>query len=311
MSDLVKELVNRGKEFDAFQLLVMLEEYYDINADDYGLWSRFIRLSANPEIAFPCSDVENVMVNKNGLDIVLSFLGLMGVSSPLPHYFTEYGAIHSHEKSALADFLNIFDNRLYVLFFQAWKKCYSFPLPKNDISLFLKGQDPISVETKMEQRDLPYDSGLLAGVPGSVNCLIEMISDCCDGAKVSVEQWSSRWVNVGCLRMLGVDMVLADNLILGERIMDRSGKFSVILELDRFHSIRSFNSRSALLTDVFKTIRDCIPQYLEYDVKVKFTSKNMNAVILGANDASLGIDSICGGPEGNDEEYWLVIPGKN
>jgi predicted component of type VI protein secretion system len=126
MSDLVKELVNRGKEFDAFQLLVMLEEYYDINADDYGLWSRFIRLSANPEIAFPCSDVENVMVNKNGLDIVLSFLGLMGVSSPLPHYFTEYGAIHSHEKSALADFLKFLTTDFTFYFFRPGKSAIRF-----------------------------------------------------------------------------------------------------------------------------------------------------------------------------------------
>jgi len=42
MSDLVVELIKRGYEFDAFQLLASLEEYYGINAEDYGSWSRLI-----------------------------------------------------------------------------------------------------------------------------------------------------------------------------------------------------------------------------------------------------------------------------
>lgn len=311
MPDLVKELLKNGHEFNAFQLLVMLEEYYGINAHEHGLWSKLIRLSANPEIAFPCSDVNSVDKNDDRLNIVLSFLGLMGISSPLPQYFTEYGAAHSHEKSALADFLKIFDNRLYVLFFQAWKKCYPFPLPKNDISLFLKSQNSISVESKLEQKDLPYCFGLMAGVPGNINSIIEIIGEHCDGVKVSVEQWSSQWVSVDCLRGLGVGLVLSDNLILGERMMDRSGKFSVTLELNHSHSIRSYNSESGYITGVFKMIRAYLPQYLEYEVKVKFTSKNMINTILGADNASLGIDCICGEPKENDKECWIVIPGIN
>ncbi|NLL14442.1 MAG: type VI secretion system baseplate subunit TssG [Fibrobacter sp.] len=311
MPDLITDLQKRGCEFDAFQILVMLEEYFCINAEDHDSWNRLIRLSANPEIAFPCSDVENVTIDHDRLSVVLSFLGLVGISSPLPNYFTEYGATHSHQKSALTDFLNIFDNRLYALFFQAWKKCYPFSLSKNDISLFLKRQNPIYVESKMEEQNLPYCYGLTVGEHGNINCLIEMISDYCEGVKVSVEQWCSQWVKVDCLGVLGVDLVLSDNIVLGERITDRSGKFSVILELDRSHSIQSYNSGSGFIDGVSKIIGANLPQYLEYDVKVKFTSENMCTVKLGADNASLGIDSICGEHEVNNEVYWIVIPGKN
>ncbi len=311
MSGLVEKLLKRGYEFNAFQLLIMLEEYYGIDAADHGSWSKLIRLSSNREITFPCSDVDNVQKDHECLNIEFSFLGLMGISSPLPHYFTEYGAIHSHEKSALADFLNIFENRLYVLFFQAWKKCYPFPLPKNDISLFVKSKKPECVESNQEENDLPCSFGLMAGVPGNVNSLIEMISGYCDGVEVSVEQWSSQWVNVDCLRMLGVDLVLSDNLILGERIIDRSGKLSVTLELKHSHSFRSYNKGSKFICGVFKIIRAYLPQYLQCDVKVKFTSENMISMILGADNASLGIDSICGEPKVNNETYLIVIPGKN
>jgi predicted component of type VI protein secretion system len=102
-------------------------------------------------------------------------------------------------------------------------------------------------------------------------------------------------------------MVLSDNIVLGERIIDRSGKFSVILELDHSHSIRSYNSGSGFISGVFKIINSYLPQYLEYDVKVKYTTENMISVNLGTDNASLGIDSICGEPGGNGEEYWLVI----
>jgi type VI secretion system protein ImpH len=311
MSDLVVELIKRGYEFDAFQLLASLEEYYGINAEDYGSWSRLIRLSANQEIAFSCSDIEKVVEDKGGLNIVFSFLGLLGISSPLPHYFTEYGAIHSQEKCALSDFLSIFDNRLYTLFFLAWKKCYPFPLPKNDICMFLKCQYPVSVELKTEEVDLPYCFGLMAGVAGNIYCLIEMISDYCDGVKVYIEQWSSQWVNLDCLTKLGADMVLSDNIVLGDRIIDCSGKFTVILELDRLHSIRAYNSESGFISSIFKIIEAYIPQYLKYEIKVKFTSENLIAIILGSDNALLGIDSICGESRVKDEEYWIVFPGKN
>jgi len=311
MPDLINDLLKRGHEFDAFQILVMMEEYFGINAGEYSSWSRLIRLSSNQEIAFPCSDVEKVVRDQDGLNVVLSFLGLMGISSPLPNYFLEYGAMHSREKNPLTYFLNIFDNRLYVLFFQAWKKCYQFPLSKNDISFFLKSQAPKSIQSNKEEIDLSYCYGLMTRVYGNINCLIEMISDYCDGVKVYIEQWCSQWVKVDCLGVLGKDMVLSDNIVLGERIIDRSGKFSVILELDHSHSIRSYNSGSGFISGVFKIINSYLPQYLEYDVKVKYTTENMISVNLGTDNASLGIDSICGEPGGNGEEYWLVIQGKN
>lgn len=310
MSDLVKELIKRGHEFDAFQILAVLEEYYDINAAEYSSWSRRIRLSANQEIAFPCSDIEKVVEEQDGLNIVFSFLGLMGISSPLPNYFTEYGALHTHEKNALSDFLSIFDNRLYTLFFQAWKKCYPCPLPKNDLYRLLKYKHPVSTESKPEEMD-SYCSGLMAGVTGNINSLIEMISDYCDGVKVSIEQWSLKWENLECLSKLGIDMVLSDNLVLGDRIIDCSGKFTVTLELDHLHSIKTYDCESGFISGVYKIIEAYIPQYLEYEIKVKFTSQNLIAVILGADNALLGIESILGVPKVNDEEYWIVFPGKS
>ena len=49
-------------------------------------------------------------------------MGLVGVSSPLPIYFSEYVARHEENGRPLIDFLNIFNHRCYVLFYLAWKK---------------------------------------------------------------------------------------------------------------------------------------------------------------------------------------------
>lgn len=315
MSELLKELFNRGHEFNVFQALVLLEEYYkNANTDGYGLWEKAICFSSDPQIAFPGSDIVRVYGDDSRINILVSFLGLMGISSPLPNYFIEYGAMHGDERCALIDLIKIFENRFYYLFFKIWKKCYPFSIPENDIFRFINTQSSIyaeeeSGEPTFKVNELTFCSSILSGTSANINSLIDIISDCCEGVKVDIEQWNPQWVNMDNSRMLGVDLILSENAILGERILDCSGKFTVVLELNSSHSIKSFNAGTTIISSIFKVLQVYLPQFPDYDVKVKFTSENMDSVILGSGNAALGIDSICGILQGDHTEYCLIIPG--
>ena len=58
MPDLITDLQKRGCEFDAFQILVMLEEYFVLMQRIMIHGTGLSDYQANPEIAFPCSDVK-------------------------------------------------------------------------------------------------------------------------------------------------------------------------------------------------------------------------------------------------------------
>jgi type VI secretion system protein ImpH len=54
------------------------------------------------------------------LRMSLTFMGLYGVSSPLPSYFTDPITLRKVEYFELKKFLDIFTHRMYSLFFRAW-----------------------------------------------------------------------------------------------------------------------------------------------------------------------------------------------
>ena len=67
-------------------------------------------------LSFPASDIKKCSKDEhNNIIMELNFMGLYGVDSPLPHYFSEY--VHKSHNNCLADFLNIFNNRIYHLFY--------------------------------------------------------------------------------------------------------------------------------------------------------------------------------------------------
>jgi type VI secretion system protein ImpH len=85
----------------------------------------------------------------------LTFMGLYGVSSPLPSYFIDPITLRKVEYFQLKKFLDIFCHRIYSLFYRSWKK-YRHPLQfqengEDDYSqrlISLTGQWPILASSR-------------------------------------------------------------------------------------------------------------------------------------------------------------------
>jgi type VI secretion system protein ImpH len=144
------QLFERGYEFDFFQALKLLDALHDDEApgtsDPVDRLARTIQIRALPSLSFPASSIYRVgrpgawdLDNRTDPDnpaipaVTLTFFGLTGPNGTLPLEYTDLlcrlsfsGGISPFERTALRDWLDIFNHRLGLLLYSAWEK-YRFP----------------------------------------------------------------------------------------------------------------------------------------------------------------------------------------
>jgi type VI secretion system protein ImpH len=95
-----------------------------------------IRLLPRASTVFPAADVHRITRRPNAsdspsrlgsatgetVDVTVTFMGLYGVNAPLPSYFVEQVVRAPDDSEALRGFLDIFNHRIYSLFYRSWKK---------------------------------------------------------------------------------------------------------------------------------------------------------------------------------------------
>ena len=330
MSDLIEVLKERPYECNFFQAVALLEEYFGSSGKDQdSVADGKVKFTADPGISFPSSDIHSFNYNSEGcVELYLSFMGLLGISSPLPQYFTAYGAVHSNEPCALTDFLNIFDHRLYTLFFRAWKKYRPIPTwaQTNNFELykrigllsgfveksgFAAGRTGSETHSKSSvNSSMMAYAGLLSSVARNAAGLTEILTDSFKGVSVSIEQWASRWAKVTGLKQVGVDFQLGNDSMLGDRIYDRSGKINVILELTDKTMFEKYLPGSENIDRVRDLVVLYSPQPLAFDIEIRFKPSDLIPVVLGKNTAPLGISSSCGDASGSNTGYSITVPGR-
>lgn len=318
MSDLIEVLKERGYEFNFFQAVSLLEEYFESKSRDKdSVAGGRVRFAADPDIVFPSSDIHDVKNDPdNGVQLFLSFMGLLGISSPLPHYFTEYGAMHAKESNALTDFLNIFDHRIYTLFYRAWKKYRTVPTwaQSEDFEIYKRISSLAGFTSKNNDSSsgssMTAYAGLLSSAAHNAAGLTEILTDCMLGVNVKIEQWAPRWARITGLQKLGVSFQLGNEAMLGDRIFDRSGKINVILELTDKEAFSKYLPGSGSIERVKEIVTLYSPQPLAFDIEVRFKPSDLIPVVLGKNTAPLGISSSCGEATEGAQGYSITITGR-
>lgn len=119
--DLNDRLLSHGDQYSFFQanrLLRLLSHNFGIStAND-------LRTRPTLGLGFPKSDIHSIeAMHGGGYRMYANFLGLYGVDSPLPTFYTEDLLIERADGSEVnREFLDIFAQSVYPLFFRAWLK---------------------------------------------------------------------------------------------------------------------------------------------------------------------------------------------
>jgi len=113
-TDILARLSAEGKEYGFFQAVRLLKLLEDVRVD----YRPYLGLS------FPGTDIAAIeLMGPRHVRITASFLGLYGVTSPLPTFYTEdLLAEYRDGGKACREFLDMLTNRLYDLFYRAWMK---------------------------------------------------------------------------------------------------------------------------------------------------------------------------------------------
>jgi len=305
----IRRLLEAPQEFGFFQAVRLLELACPdaVPLGHSGPATReAVRLCASPSLAFQASEVTAIEAPRDAGEpyrLTTPVLGLYGTSSPLPGFYSEDILHYEPRRDAQEDpvrlFLDVFNHRILSLAYRAWAKyrwAFAFrPGTDDPISramLHLIGLGDASTREMLgvpAQRLLRY-AGFITQQPRSAAGLEGVLCDWFAGVPVAVEPCQARWVNV-CgddRNALGVSgCLLGESLTLGERVLDRSGKFGLrvgpLETLTDFVDFQAGGSRGAELRALVGFL---VTDPLEFEVELGLLAQAVPVLCLGADSDS-------------------------
>ncbi len=296
-----KELFGRPFEFSFFQVIRLLKLIRRNELAERGENSKSFEeypIKVRPELSlgFPSSDVSNIKLSEDGKSsykVTATFLGLYGTSSPLPTFYTEdLLAEAAEDESVTRDFLDILNHHIYDLLYECWAKyrLYVTVVEERDASHTERLFCLLGLGESELRSDIPSNYGLLRYLglvtqrPRSAMGLRTLLTDALGGIPVNIEPCTPRHAPIpesqrACLGNSGTK--LGENVFLGREILDRMGKFRVVmgpLTRQALQELLPGTQKHQLL--VFLT-NFYLSSPLEWDLKLLIHGDQLEPVRLG------------------------------
>jgi len=305
MSELKLDLLKEGYSFSFFQvirLLGLLCRDAMPNQSTGSLGQDSIRIRPKLSLAFPAADVDRIEETsdeeKTRFQVTANFLGLYGISSPLPTFYTEDLMDEAAmDESVAREFVDVVNQRLFQLLYAClckYHQCLQV-VEANNLQHTERLFCLLGIGEKKLRSDItdPYALiryiGLFTQMPRSALGLETLLTDALNGMAVTVIACVERKAKIPDDQKLVMGSPahnLGANCFLGEEIVDRMGKFRIrIGPLDRkkFQSFypESDNYKTAtFLTDMY------ILESFEYDLEIILAEGEAEKVCLGDPDCS-------------------------
>ena len=175
----------------------VVDRRFDVNREP-------VRIGANPSLGFPASDIQSLRAEPGErAEMKINFLGLTGPAGVLPLPYTEFLIEReSQGDHGPAEFLDVFNHRMALLFYFAWEKYRSSVASERQIEhemfremlLSLVGLGTLFLRNRGQLPDAFFVNyaALLAMQPRSASALRSILSDYF-GVPVEVRQFAGTW----------------------------------------------------------------------------------------------------------------------
>lgn len=252
--------------------------------------------------AAPRDDADGSRWQAPWKELRVAFGGLYGVQSPLPYHFLDDIARQAPGSEVLASFLDIFNHRLYLLQYQAWKK-YRYPQQfeaqaRDRISACLFGLGGLALRGTQAQTELPM-AHLLAYIgPFSqrvrnADGLRGVVCEFLGTPDVRVEQLVPQWITVGdvtalAARHAGGTLRLGENVLLGRRVLDPCGKVRIVIGPQGIARFFDCMPGGAEFADLRALIRLYLGANVEFDLRLRLRTEGLPPSQLRRKGMRLG-----------------------
>ena len=229
-------LLSQGERFSFFQAYRLLRLLTLAQGDGQAE----INVRPNINLHFPGTDLSNIRETDAGkYRLTANFLGLYGVTSPLPNFYSEDLLDEFHEgRHSNRDFLDIISQTIYPLFFRAWLKSRAHIRIKefDDKRLleifhtFVGINQPLKHLNRPGFEHLLRFAGLFSQLPRSAMGLQTIIAALYPATRVEIVQQDERWqpIPVDQQCHLGIQAhQLGEDAHLGVAIRSRSSNLTI------------------------------------------------------------------------------------
>lgn len=291
------DLAKNPKKYSFFQVIRLLKRIAGKKMSFSEFLRNHVRIRPELSLGFPGTDVCDIRdISTEGFprfEITASFLGLYGPASPLPTYYTEDVIAEAlDEENVKKDFLDIFNDPVFKLFYETWSK-YRLSvkiIDESDAEGLERLYSLVGLSDPRMRRRLPESQALLryAGLflssCRSAQGLQTLIADFFGLPGVEIEQCAAQQVPIDrdqqCLLGRQACEVGGDSHI-GSQIMDRSSKIHIRcgpVDKARFHDICPGTDRYEQLVRVINAYLD---QPLSVDIRFVVYRDEIGTTTLG------------------------------
>lgn len=269
-----RRLLQKSERYSFFQAYRLLR----LIALKEGLPQADIKVRPNISLDFPGTDLSDISEAAPGsYRLTANFLGLYGVTSPLPTFYSEHLLDEHHDgRRSNRDFLDIISQTIYPLFFRAWLKSRAHLriTEFNDERLLEIFHTFVGINQPQHFRDQPGFShllrfaGLFSQFPRSAMGLRTIVAALYPNAQVEVVQQDEMWQPIPQEQRfhLGVQAcTLGEDSHLGAKVRSRSNNLTL-----RIHNLEQEDFRSLLPgQNDFKKLSFIIRYYLIDPLQVR------------------------------------------
>lgn len=262
--DLIEELLKNPQSFSFIQVLRILSK-------KVGRENFFEKVDIRPDLsmAFPSTDIVSIEKKGSKYIITVSFLGLYGVSSPLPAFYTEeLIQEYNNDKSVKRDFIDVLNKRVYEFYFELWLRTHPGILYRefkneNAKKIFFKIYYPLSA---FRIKNILKDMGFESEIKEFADNITEIEEE--DLTKLSRQK-----------NILGVDSHIG-------RYAKNRNKFIIKIKVSKRKFTRFIENMREINDFIFKKISSPV----KWDWEISFSK----AQRFSLNEMKLGINSVIG-----------------
>ncbi|UCF63207.1 MAG: type VI secretion system baseplate subunit TssG [bacterium] len=311
---IIKELEKNAPRYSIFQAIYIAEKIskkLHPKREEEKLEQKGLKFRPHEMYVYPPTDIREFSFVNDEMRFVINFMGLYGVNSPLPRCYHDQvamqQAVHGAGSVPLQNFLDIFNNRFYWLYYNAWKKYRLFLdmgenfQSKNAQRLFaFNGVGPHleSFQSKVSPFKLLQLSGILSLRIRNKAGLRIMLKEFFAGCEIRIKEFVANQVKLSELPQLGKNgMTLGINSILGKSVTDYLSKICIQIgpmQFDEYLKFLPGGGQSLLLKELVEIY---LNDNIEFDVEFIVNTEDMESLKWGDTRLRLGQSIWLGKPK--------------